>query len=111
MGCLLAMPVVASLWPDAGLPSAGATAAEVRLDKPSAPVRVRVPSANIDLPVISSDRKVAGNPPGDTPCDVALYWTKYGLPGAPGPTWIYAHAQPGMFLPLFTISEATGGTG
>ena len=44
-------------------------------------------------------------------CDVAQYWTRYDLPGAPGTTWIYAHAQPGMFLPLLLEAEATSGEG
>jgi len=100
-----------SIGSDGPTPARIASAADVRLDRPSAPVRIRVPSAGIDLPVISSERRVSGNRDGDTPCDVALYWTKYRLPGKPGTTWIYAHAQPGMFLPLFTTSEATGGTG
>ena len=38
-------------------------------------------------------------------CDVAQYWTIYDLPGAPGTTWIYAHAQPGMFLPIFLTAD------
>ena len=54
-----------------------------------------------------SERNVPGNPRGYPLCDVAQYWTIYDLPGKPGTTWIYAHAQEGMFLPLFTISEAT----
>ncbi len=85
----------------------------VRLDKPSVPVRIRVPYAGIDLPVISSRREntFPGNRRNYPLCDVAHYWTSYDLPGAPGTTWVYAHAQPGMFLPLFTISEATNGNG
>jgi hypothetical protein len=92
-------------------PSPTPHTAKVRLDKPSLPVRIRVPAAGIDLPVVSSDRKVRGNPPGATPCDVALRWTKYDRPGEPGTTWIYGHAQAGMFLPLFEISERTAGKG
>jgi hypothetical protein len=107
------LPVVATLAPTAPLPSPVALGAEtdVRLDQPSRPVRVRVPYAGIDLPVVSSERNVRGNRQGYPLCDVAQYWTRYELPGAPGTTWIYAHAQEGMFLPLFTISEATDGRG
>jgi hypothetical protein len=108
----MTFPFVSALAPHAPLPSPATVAAQdVRLDKPSVPVRIQVPAAGIDLPVVSSERTVRGNR-GDYPlCDVAQYWTIYDLPGAPGTTWIYAHAQPGMFLPLFTISEATGGEG
>jgi hypothetical protein len=84
---------------------------EVPLDRPSRPVRIRIPYAGIDLPVVSSEKRVAGNPGSYPLCDVAQYWTKYAWPGEPGTTWIYGHAQPGMFLPLFTISEATDGKG
>lgn len=83
----------------------------VRLDRRSAPVRVRVPGVGIDLAVISSERNVRGNPRGYPLCDVAQYWTQFDLPGAPGTTWLLGHAQPGMFLPLFTISEQTDGNG
>lgn len=111
----LALPSIATFAPDALLPSPVARAIEsdVRLDKRSRPVRIRVPDAGIDLPVVSDARenRVRGNPPGYPLCDVAAYWRIYDLPGAPGTTYIYAHAQPGMFLPLFTISERTGGQG
>ncbi len=83
----------------------------VRLDKPSQPVRVRVPSLGIDLPVMSSARRSAWAPAGYPACDVALAWTVFDLPGAPGTTWILAHAQSGMFLPLLMTSNATDGRG
>jgi len=51
--------------------------------------------------VIASDFSVTGNPRGYPLCDVAQYWTRFGLPGKPGTTWIIGHAQPGMFLPLY----------
>jgi hypothetical protein len=109
----LALPVIATIAPEAPLPSPVAVAVEsnVRLDKASVPVRIRVPYAGIDLPIVSSKKNVRGNQAGYPLCDVAQYWTKYDLPGAPGTAWIYAHAQPGMFLPLFNISEATDGNG
>ncbi len=82
------------------------------LDRPSVPVRIQIPAIGIDLPVVSSERTMRGNVPRDYPlCDVAQYWTKYDLPGAPGTAWIYAHAQPGMFLPLLETAQSTGGNG
>ena len=81
------------------------------LDEPAVPVRIRVPDLGVDLPVVSSERTVPGNARDYPLCDVAQYWTRYDLPGAPGTTWIYAHAQPGMFLPLFLSADATAGEG
>lgn len=88
-----------------------AQSANTRLDKPSVPVRVQIPSLEIDLPVMSSRATLPGNPPGYPLCDVAHYWTIYDLPGAPGTAWIYAHAQAGMFLPLLEEAVATDGRG
>ncbi|HKZ90606.1 MAG TPA: sortase [Candidatus Limnocylindrales bacterium] len=81
------------------------------LDEPAIPVRIQVPDLGIDLPVVSSERTVPGNSRDYPLCDVAQYWTIYDLPGAPGTTWIYAHAQPGMFLPIFLTADATTGAG
>jgi hypothetical protein len=81
------------------------------LDEPAVPVRITVPALGIDLPVLSSERTVPGNVRGYPLCDVAQYWNIYDLPGTPGTTWIYAHAQPGMFLPLLLNAEATSGEG
>lgn len=107
-GAGLALAIALSL----GLPAATADAQStdtpntrpVPLDDGSRPVRVRVPSLGIDLPVVWEGRRVAGNPVGYPLCDVAQYLTSAErdlvLPGQPGSSWIYAHAQPGMFLPL-----------
>lgn len=81
------------------------------ITRPAVPVRIRIDALGVDLPVVSSDREVRGNVPGYPLCDVAQYWTRFDLPGAPGSTWIYAHAQPGMFLPLLEVAEATDGEG
>lgn len=81
------------------------------LDQPGVPVRVQVPSLDIDLAVVSSKVTLRGNPPGYPLCDVAHYWTRFDLPGAPGTAWIYAHAQEGMFLPLLEEAIATDGRG
>ena len=80
----------------------------VPLDKPSRPVRIRVPALGIDLPVISDERRVKGSTPGYPACDVALYWSYFDLPGEPGTTWILAHAQRGMFLPLLAAATSRG---
>jgi hypothetical protein len=87
----------------------------VPVNKASRPVRVRVPALEIDLPVIASDRRVAGNPPGYPLCDVAQYLRnpdhELVFPGRPGTAWIYAHAQPGMFLPMTETYFAQGRAG
>jgi hypothetical protein len=113
LACLVVFPVAASYDPSGALPAAVVSAADggVRLDRTSAPVRIQIPAAGVDLPVVSSRRNVRGNPAGYPLCDVAQYWTRYDLPGAPGTTWIYAHAQPGMFLPLLLTAQSTGGSG
>jgi hypothetical protein len=98
---------------DVGSPGAQVALAQDRvpLNEPSTPVRITVPSLGIDLPVVSSERTVPGNVDDYPLCDVAQYWTIFDLPGAPGTAWIYAHAQPGMFLPLLLEAEATSGQG
>ena len=80
----------------------------VAVDKPSRPVRVRVPSLGIDLPIIWDGRKVRGASSGAVPCDVALTWSPFDLPGAPGTSWVLAHAQAGMFLPLLETLNSDG---
>jgi hypothetical protein len=111
MAVALVLPAMVLAQGASPLPSPAATERPVPLDEPSRPVRVRVPFAGIDLPVISSERTMPGNPPGYPLCDVAQYWTKYDLPGEPGTTWVLAHAQAGMFLPLYTINAETNGRG
>ena len=64
------------------------------------PTRVVVRELSIDLPVI--------RPAHDEVyplCDVAEFLPAYGLPGLPGVTYVYAHAQAGMFLPLLEASR------
>lgn len=75
-------------------------------------VRVVVPSLGIDLPVISGDVEVPDQgPDGYPPCDVALYMSAFEQPGAPGTTYLYAHARPGMFLPLLEASRRAEAAG
>lgn len=94
-----------------GAPTVALAQGKPPLDDPAVPVRITVPALGIDLPVVSSERTVPGNVRDYPLCDVAQYWDIYDLPGAPGTTWVYAHAQPGMFLPLLLNAEATSGEG
>ena len=61
----------------------------------------------IDFPVI--------RPPGGAttypPCDVAMYIQQLGQPGEGRGTYLYAHARPGMFLPLLEASRVDRGSG
>ena len=63
--------------------------------------RVRIAELGIDLPVVKA---TAGYPP----CDVALSMAATGLrqPGQGRATYLYAHARPGMFLPLLETPES-----
>jgi hypothetical protein len=65
--------------------------------------RVRVAALGIDLPVIRSASVV---------CDVALEYLdpRLGVPGQGRATYLYAHAQAGMFLPLLTQSQVSNGS-
>lgn len=62
---------------------------------PAAAVRVEVPELGIDLPVVPGD---GVNAPY---YKAAEYPAPLRAPGAGGRSMIYAHAQPGMFAPLF----------
>jgi hypothetical protein len=69
--------------------------------------RVVVPALGIDLPVV---RTPAGT---DTYplCNVAMYLQgdPWRQPGEAGPTYLYAHARTGMFLPLLDASKVNNG--
>ena len=85
-----------------------ASAAEASLDE--LPTRIVVKRLDIDLPVVSGDLDILGNPPDYPLCDVAQYLTTYKYPARPGTTtWIYGHARDGMFLPLLEASEHQDG--
>ena len=90
-------------------------AARSRSHRPAAraPVRRRprpgsvIPALGIDLPVIPS-------PPNEEwpLCDVAEIFPlghTQEAPGLPQATYVYAHAQPGMFLPLLSASKVNDG--
>ena len=65
--------------------------------------RVRVAALKIDLPVIRAPAVL---------CSVALQFLDpaLGEPGAGRATYLYAHAQTGMFLPLLTQSQVSNGS-
>lgn len=70
------------------------------------PTRVAVPALGIDLPVVP--------PPTNATwplCDVAEYFKPptFQNPGAGGVTYLYAHAQVGMFLPILEASRVDRG--
>jgi len=71
--------------------------------------RIRIPSLSIDLPVVPGDLVVPGNVDLYPLCDVAMFLREYVQPGQPGATYIYAHAQRGMFWPLLKASQADDG--
>lgn len=85
----------------------GPTVARVPpLQPPAFASRIVIKDLGIDLPVVSGDLQ----PPPNYPlCDVAAYVTLFGQPHEDGITYISAHAQRGMFLPLLTASERNDG--
>lgn len=74
-----------------------------------AATRIVIPSLDIDLPVIPSDLVVPGNVGFYPLCDVAMYMVGFVRPGQPGTTYIYGHAQSGMFAPLLHASKYNDG--
>jgi hypothetical protein len=77
--------------------STGSTAYCAKLSFPTA-TRVQISRYSIDLPIVAQ-------PSGVYPyCNVAMYSSALSQPGEAGPTFIYAHARTGMFLPLLNAS-------
>jgi hypothetical protein len=71
---------------------------------------VVIASQDIDLPVVSRLQRVPDQGPDRyPPCDVALYHDAFALPAEEGATYLYAHAQAGMFLPLLEASRRRDG--
>ena len=67
--------------------------------------RIVIKRLDIDLPVMLQTSDY-----GEYPlCDVAMYLKGLGQPGQGRATYIYAHAQTGMFLPLLTESLRNDG--
>lgn len=88
-------------------PTPGPTVPRVApLQAPAYASRIVLPALGIDLPVISGDLQP---PPSYPLCDVAAYVTRFGQPYESGVTYISAHAQEGMFLPLLQASERADG--
>lgn len=74
------------------------------------PTRIVVAKLKIDLPIVSGDLILPGNPPDYPLCGVAQYLTIYRDPSRLGTTtWIYGHARPGMLLPLLEASTVENG--
>jgi len=95
-------------WEPVPMPSAAPAPSASGLAPAHVPSRVVVDELGIDLPVISGDLQ----PPPNYPfCDVAAYITFLGRPAEPGTTYITAHAQEGMFLPLLEASRRDDGRG
>ncbi|MEX2011953.1 MAG: hypothetical protein WEF51_06940 [Chloroflexota bacterium] len=65
--------------------------------------RVRVAALGIDLPVIAQPD------PTVVPCGVAMYLGEMRQPGANRATYLYAHAQRGMFLSILDASKVNNG--
>ena len=59
--------------------------------------------------MVPGDLFVKGNRNNYPLCDVAMYMPSFVQPGQPGSTYIYAHAQRGMFAPLLKNSQINDG--
>ena len=82
-------------------PLSSSATAQPSPDPKHVATRVRIAKLGIDLPVVKAS---AGYPP----CDVALAMSATGLkqPGQGHATYLYAHARPGMFLPILETPES-----
>jgi len=68
------------------------------------PTRVAIPSLRINLPVV-----VPAKHERWPLCDVAAFLPNFDWPGGGGTTYLYAHAQRGMFLPILVTSWKQNG--
>jgi hypothetical protein len=82
-----------------------ASGADRRCGRLTYPVttRVSIPRYGIDLPVVLQRGQAFPL------CDVAMYVPAFSQPHEAGPTFVYAHARAGMFLPLLTASRVNNG--
>jgi hypothetical protein len=88
--------------PESAVPPASASPTPV-VDRFA--TRVVVPALRIDLPVI----KPAGGPTAYPQCNVAMYIQEpLRQPGQGGATYLYAHARPGMFGPIYNLAIEKG---
>ncbi len=69
--------------------------------------RVVIPALGIDLPVVKPPSGADAYPY----CNVAMYLqgSPWRQPGQSGPTYLFAHARTGMFLPLLDQSKVNDG--
>lgn len=86
--------------PDAS-PSGPASPTPAPADRTA--TRVVVGALGIDLPVMKQPD------PSYPACDVAMYIEELGQPGQGRATYLYAHAQKGMFLPILNASKVNDG--
>ncbi len=97
-------PTRASFGPSIQPPSARPTVGPSPTIPPDrVATRVRVAALGIDLPVIAQPD------PSVVPCGVAMYLGHMSQPGAGQATYLYAHAQRGMFLSILEASRVNDG--
>lgn len=83
--------------PPLSLPSNGAPAPTAQpANAPPAPVRLEAPAGKIDLGLVEGDGI-------HVPLNLAAHYPGTAEPGATGNAVYYGHAQPGMFLGLFSL--------
>ena len=97
-----------SATPEPVSPTPGATPT-ASAGLPANATRIRISAFEIDLPVVPGDLVVPGNENFYPLCDVAMYLLDFVPPGQEGTTYIYAHAQEGMFAPLLRASRVDDG--
>jgi len=68
------------------------------------PTRVAIPTLDIDLPIVVPAKNERW-----PLCDVAAFLPDFDWPGQRGTTYLYAHAQKGMFLPILKASWRNNG--
>ena len=109
MGLALGLTTIGAVGPFAPLASQVVSAAQddaaaevpqgrPPLDEPAVPVRIRIPSLGIDLPVVSSERTVPGNSRDYPLCDVAQYWDDLRPAGGAGDD-LDLRARPARHVP------------
>ena len=113
----VATPTCSPFVPCPSPPPSTPPSIEPTIPPPTAPppgtgpfaTRIVVPSLSIDLPVVPGDLVVKGNKNFYPLCDVAMYMPSFVQPGQPGSTYIYGHAQKGMFAPFLKNSQINDG--
>ena len=101
-----ASPAARSRSPDISLEGAGLPTLTPDAVRERVPTRVVIPALGIDLPIVAPPRIASGHFPW---CNVAEFLPTLSRPGQPGPTFVYAHARDGMFLPILVASRTDDG--